>query len=209
MSEPVVEKEAGTPPGDHPEITEESKPIDTTKPTEEPEKKKREYKEFEGEKHETVREYLRSLQIPLCCAYLTAVESDWLAITDMLSSHSRCERGHEHGQLTSRWIACTSVFSQSSLHVHFPRDARLRVAPTTSSKPISGSHPFSSTAGHGLLSFFLLEKKNEPNACVTATLVGKHGHPYPRSVFHSDQESFDRSPLTIHFSLPAVLVYTR
>jgi len=57
MSEPVVEKEAGTPPGDHPpEITEEPKPADTNQPTEEPEKKKREYKEFEGEKHETTRE---------------------------------------------------------------------------------------------------------------------------------------------------------
>jgi hypothetical protein len=55
MSEPV--KEAGTPPGDHPEITEEKKIADTNEPTEEPEKKKREYKEFEGEKHETVREY--------------------------------------------------------------------------------------------------------------------------------------------------------
>ena len=57
MSEPVVKKEAGTPPAaDHPEITEEQKPADTNKPTKEPEQKKREYKEFEGEKHETTRE---------------------------------------------------------------------------------------------------------------------------------------------------------
>jgi hypothetical protein len=60
MSESVA-KEAGPPPTDHPEVTEEKAPGDaaaTTAPGNvEPEKKKREYKEFEGEKQETTREY--------------------------------------------------------------------------------------------------------------------------------------------------------
>lgn len=52
MSEPVA-KEAGPPPTDHPEVTEEKAPDhDASTPDAEPEKKKREYKEFEGEKHE-------------------------------------------------------------------------------------------------------------------------------------------------------------
>jgi hypothetical protein len=56
MSESVA-KEAGPPPTDHPEVTEEKAPGDATAPdSAAPEKKKREYKEFEGEKHEATRE---------------------------------------------------------------------------------------------------------------------------------------------------------
>lgn len=52
MSESVA-KEAGPPPTDHTEVTEEKAPgHDASTPDAEPEKKKREYKEFEGEKHE-------------------------------------------------------------------------------------------------------------------------------------------------------------
>jgi hypothetical protein len=64
MSEPVA-KEAGPPPTDHPEVTEEKAPDhDASTPDAEPEKKKREYKEFEGEKHEATREYCRGCVTP-------------------------------------------------------------------------------------------------------------------------------------------------